>query len=47
MKAQTNTTLVQLAKQGNPKAIETLLNRQLESKGITAKPGFLTRRKNH
>ncbi|MDH6059132.1 GUN4 domain-containing protein [Chrysosporum bergii ANA360D] len=37
MKGQTNTTLVQLAKQGNPKAIETLLNRQLESKGITAK----------
>ena len=29
--------LLELAKQGNPKAIAILLNRHLESKGITVK----------
>lgn len=33
----TQPTLLELAKQGNPKAIATLMNRQLQPKGITAK----------
>ncbi|MBS9383109.1 MAG: GUN4 domain-containing protein [Dolichospermum sp. BR01] len=37
MTTPTNINLVQLAKQGNSKAIETLINRQLEPKGIIAK----------
>jgi tetratricopeptide (TPR) repeat protein len=40
MKSETNINLAQLAKQGNPKAIETLLNKQIEPKGITAKVDF-------
>lgn len=33
----TQPNLLELAKQGNPKAIATLMNRQLQTKGITAK----------
>jgi len=33
----TQQNLLELAKQGNPKAIEALINRQLQSKGIAAK----------
>jgi hypothetical protein len=37
---QTQPNLLQLAKQGNAKAIATLINRQLQPKGITAKAIF-------
>ena len=33
----TQPNLLELAKQGNPKAIATLMNRQLQPKSITAK----------
>lgn len=34
--SQPQSNILQLAKQGNPKAIETIINRQLEPKGIVA-----------
>jgi hypothetical protein len=37
---QTQPNLLELAKQGNAKAIATLINRQLQPKGITAKAAF-------
>ncbi|HIK50020.1 MAG TPA: hypothetical protein IGS17_03705 [Oscillatoriales cyanobacterium M59_W2019_021] len=36
----TTPNIVELAKQGNPKAIAAIINRQLQSKGITAKATF-------
>lgn len=35
----TQQTIVELAKQGNPQAIKTLMNRSLQPKGITVKVG--------
>ena len=36
----TQQNIIELAKQGNPKAIEVLINSSLQSKGITAKATF-------
>ncbi len=39
----TQENLLELAKQGNSKAIATLINRQLQPKGITVKANFKDR----